>query len=233
MHRAYPHPLDSDVPDFHFGDENDFHNFPQQNAAPPACTEPSRDEVADAIARRVLAERDEAMQRISAAEHALHDVGAQRNVAIAAAEQAEHMLREVALERDEVACELEMTQVLLSDSAARGARACRRVAELEKVVAQLLAAMPEASPRVAPPAKEADDDSAFGLSRTKEAVKKAVAEAAKLPLDERRKTLKKLRLKWHPDKHDVLKELAEEVSKMINEAVDEADLGGGDEAKQA
>ena len=42
-----------------------------------------------------------------------------------------------------------------------------------------------------------------------------------LPEAERRRKLNALRLKWHPDKHDVLKEMAEEVTKMINEAVEQ------------
>ena len=79
-------------------------------------------------------------------------------------------------------------------------------------------------------APKEDEHSALGLTRTKEAVMKAVGEAAKMPVDERRKKLRQLRLKWHPDKHDVLKELAEEVTKLINQAVDEI---GGEEEQEA
>ena len=50
---------------------------------------------------------------------------------------------------------------------------------------------------------EASDDSAFGLTKTKAAIEEAVHEACKLPAEERRKKLKALRLKWHPDKHEV------------------------------
>ena len=59
------------------------------------------------------------------------------------------------------------------------------------------------------------------MANTRAAIEKAVAEAAKLPESQRSKKLNALRLKWHPDKHDVLKEMAEEVTKMINEAVEQ------------
>ena len=59
----------------------------------------------------------------------------------------------------------------------------------------------------------------FGLGHTRDAIEKAVKEAAALPAEERRKKIRALRLKWHPDKHEVLKEMAGEVSKMINECV--------------
>ena len=48
-------------------------------------------------------------------------------------------------------------------------------------------------------------------------------EAAALPQDEKNKKIKQLRLKWHPDKHEVLKEMAEEVTKIINECVEALD----------
>ena len=51
-----------------------------------------------------------------------------------------------------------------------------------------------------------------------------------LPEDERKRKLKQLKAKWHPDKHEVLKEMAEEVSKMINSFIDEC---GGEDGKPA
>ena len=45
-------------------------------------------------------------------------------------------------------------------------------------------------------------------------------DACALPEAERRKKINALRLKWHPDKHEVLGEMAEEVTKLINEAVE-------------
>ena len=68
-------------------------------------------------------------------------------------------------------------------------------------------------------------------AQTRCAIQKAVAEAAALPEAERKKKIRSLRLKWHPDKHDLLKEMASEVTKMINEEVEamEANLGGHDQ----
>ena len=51
-------------------------------------------------------------------------------------------------------------------------------------------------------------------------VRQAVRDASKLPEYERRKKLNALRLKWHPDKHEVLREMAEEVRATIGTTVD-------------
>ena len=213
LHRMYArHTVDDDIPeDIQYSNENVYHNYRHRSHVPmQACEQgPSHSEVAEALAQRILADRDQAMERMMRAEAVAQSVGDERNLAVAAATQAEHMLHQVACERDELACELDLTQDLLADAAARGERACRRVRELEACVAKLLKELPDAQAPAAP--REPEDASAFGLSRTKEAVSKAVAEAAKLPADERGKKLRQLRLKWHPDKHDVLKDLAEEV----------------------
>ena len=58
------------------------------------------------------------------------------------------------------------------------------------------------------------------LARARDAIEEAVKEASALPASERRRKLNALRLKWHPDKHAVLGEMAAEVTKMINEAVE-------------
>ena len=58
------------------------------------------------------------------------------------------------------------------------------------------------------------------LARARDAIEEAVKEASALPASERRRKLNALRLKWHPDKHEVLGEMAEEVTKLINEAVE-------------
>ncbi|MEW5316917.1 MAG: hypothetical protein WDW38_008256 [Sanguina aurantia] len=47
----------------------------------------------------------------------------------------------------------------------------------------------------------------------------AVAEAFSCSEEERKKKLRQLQLRWHPDKNPVLADLATEVSKMINEAI--------------
>ena len=67
----------------------------------------------------------------------------------------------------------------------------------------------------------------FGLAHTRSAIFAAVKEAAALPAEERNKKIRSLRAKWHPDKHDVLQDMASEVMKMINEAVDQY-LGDSD-----
>ena len=59
----------------------------------------------------------------------------------------------------------------------------------------------------------------FDFASTRSAIEAAVQEAAVLPEEERKRKIRQLRLKWHPDKHEVLKEIAEEVTKVINEAV--------------
>ena len=60
-----------------------------------------------------------------------------------------------------------------------------------------------------PPPPPKEDEGALGLMRTKEAIVKAVNEAAKLPGAERRKKIRALRLKWHPDKNPSNREQAE------------------------
>jgi len=47
-------------------------------------------------------------------------------------------------------------------------------------------------------------------------IKKAVEEAYQLPANERKKKLRDLRMRWHPDKNPMLKSLADEISKIIN-----------------
>lgn len=59
----------------------------------------------------------------------------------------------------------------------------------------------------------------FDMSQIKDSIEEAVKHCADLPLEERRSKIRALRLKWHPDKHEVLKDVAEEVTKVINEAV--------------
>ncbi len=51
-------------------------------------------------------------------------------------------------------------------------------------------------------------------------VEAAVLEATACEEGERRQRIRALQLRWHPDKNPVLRELATEVTKMINEAVE-------------
>ncbi|PNW69894.1 hypothetical protein CHLRE_17g697200v5 [Chlamydomonas reinhardtii] len=61
----------------------------------------------------------------------------------------------------------------------------------------------------------------FSLATIRTAIHGAVAEAAACGEEERRKRVRQLQLRWHPDKNPVLTEFATEVSKIINEAVAE------------
>ena len=68
---------------------------------------------------------------------------------------------------------------------------------------------------------------------------------ASLPENEQRKKIKQLRLRWHPDKNPVLGEFAAEVTKIINESVEQlkkskeetehaaADDGGAEQTRQS
>lgn len=63
-------------------------------------------------------------------------------------------------------------------------------------------------PSTPPPTEKCN---VFDLSRTKQAIEQAVRDASQLPEAQRKKKLNALRLKWHPDKHEILREIAEEV----------------------
>ncbi|GIL61014.1 hypothetical protein Vafri_15436 [Volvox africanus] len=66
----------------------------------------------------------------------------------------------------------------------------------------------------------------FSLASIRTAIQAAVAEAAKCGEEERRKRIRQLQLRWHPDKNPVLTEFATEVTKIINEAVAEMERAG-------
>ena len=57
-------------------------------------------------------------------------------------------------------------------------------------------------------------------------VRKALAEIWKLPEDKRRKALKRLYLRWHPDKNMDMQHIANEVMKFIQNEVDRLSKGG-------
>ncbi|GFR53262.1 hypothetical protein Agub_g16044 [Astrephomene gubernaculifera] len=67
----------------------------------------------------------------------------------------------------------------------------------------------------------------FSLATIRKAIQAAVAEAAQCGEEERRKRVRQLQLRWHPDKNPVLTEFATEVTKMINEAVAEMERAAG------
>lgn len=136
-------------------------------------------------------------------------------------------------ERDELSEELSAANAMLSDAMAHMVHMRSREAQLEAMLERLMAEQSagERSPAVpAPPSS--DDRGVFDLTKTKAAIEQAVRDASQLPEAQRRKKLNQLRLKWHPDKHEMLREIAEEVSKMLNQAI-EACGGETDEADAA
>eukprot|EP01043_Picozoa_sp_COSAG02_P020529 COSAG02_NODE_1016_length_15190_cov_128.667418_8_plen_393_part_00 len=64
------------------------------------------------------------------------------------------------------------------------------------------------------------DDGVFSTTNIKRSIEKAVQDMAALPEEEQRKKIKQLRLRWHPDKNPVLGEFAAEVTKIINDCVE-------------
>lgn len=56
-------------------------------------------------------------------------------------------------------------------------------------------------------------------------VKKALAEIWKLPEDKRKKAIKRLYLRWHPDKNMDMQDIANEVMKFIQNVVDRLSKG--------
>lgn len=65
----------------------------------------------------------------------------------------------------------------------------------------------------------AGESDGFAMSHITASIQEAVKEVQGLPEDERKKQVKALRLRWHPDKNPILKEFATEVSKVLNAAV--------------
>ena len=121
--------------------------------------------------------------------------------------------------RQEYEEQLHFAEMMLADASRKNNALRQRVSQLESCLVRLMATSADAEAVKVPAEPEAE--SAFGMTKTKEAIEKAVKDAASLPADERRKKLKALRLKWHPDKHEVLREMAEEVTKMINKCIEE------------
>ena len=159
----------------------------------------------------------QAFEHDSGVEHAMRE----QQMSAGALERAETIAREAISARDELEDELSIARIMLADSIQKNRALCARVAQLEhwrEVASEVIDAQAAAPP---PPPPSSETDSAFGLTRTKEAIEKAVKDAAALPEEARKRKLKQLQAKWHPDKHEVLKEMAEEVSKMINACIDE------------
>jgi len=67
--------------------------------------------------------------------------------------------------------------------------------------------------------KERKESGGFAMDNITKSIETAVAEIKGLPEEDRRKQIKALRLRWHPDKNPILTEFATEVSKVLNAAV--------------
>ena len=59
----------------------------------------------------------------------------------------------------------------------------------------------------------------FAMDNMRQSIETAVEEIKGLGEEERKKQIKALRLRWHPDKNPILTEFATEVSKILNAAV--------------
>eukprot|EP00873_Tetraselmis_striata_P046491 jgi/Tetstr1/466755/TSEL_011225.t1 len=111
----------------------------------------------------------------------------------------------------ETASDMEAMQAALTDCATYCQFLRERCTALE-------AEADELARRAPPPPPDNGSRGVFGLDATREAIQQAVKETAGLSAGERKKQIRQLQLRWHPDKNPVLRELAGEVSKLINEA---------------
>ena len=182
----------------------------QPSDGSPRC---SSEQVAEALAQRILSDRDGAMQRLRAMENALEEQKREAEIVEESLQGDAHAMRQ---EYEE---QLHFAEMMLADASRKNNALQQRVSQLESCLVRLMATSADAEGVKVPAEPEAE--SALGMTKTKEAIEKAVKEAASLPADERRKKLKALRLKWHPDKHEVLREMAEEVTKIINKCIEE------------
>ncbi|GIL90549.1 hypothetical protein Vretimale_17499 [Volvox reticuliferus] len=118
--------------------------------------------------------------------------------------------------------DVDALQATLADSAVYVRFLRKRLLELELLAARQQQQQPG-------PADKGGGGSSgvFSLASIRTAIQAAVAEAAKCSEEERRKRIRQLQLRWHPDKNPVLTEFATEVTKIINEAVAEMERAGG------
>ncbi|KAG2494179.1 hypothetical protein HYH03_007537 [Edaphochlamys debaryana] len=122
--------------------------------------------------------------------------------------------------------DLDTLQATLADSALYVRYLRKRLLELELAAArqQQRAGGKEAERGSS---GSAGAEAAFSLGSIRAAITAAVAEAAACGEEERKKRVRALQLRWHPDKNPVLTEFATEVTKIINEAVAAMEAGVG------
>jgi len=132
------------------------------------------------------------------------------------------------VERDEALADLAATyseldayRASLAESTMYVRHLKARVAELEVAQARSAAAAARAGSAGggASAGGRGDGDGVFSVAAVKAAVQAAVAEAGRCEPEERKKRIRALQLRWHPDKAGgFLTSLSGEITKMINEA---------------
>ncbi|MEW5300309.1 MAG: hypothetical protein WDW36_003248 [Sanguina aurantia] len=116
--------------------------------------------------------------------------------------------------------DLDGLQSTLTDSAVYVRYLRKKVLELEMANARMAARAHAQEQRCnAPPPQHSVQEGSTSTASIRASVFAAVAEAFSCSEEERKRKLRQLQLRWHPDKNPVLADLATEVSKMINEAV--------------
>lgn len=110
--------------------------------------------------------------------------------------------------------DLDTLQTTLADSAVFVRYLRKRVMELELEKSTAVS-------KAAAAQRNKDAEDAFSLAKVRASVKSAVQEAMAHHEEERKKRIRALQLRWHPDKNPVLRDIATEVTKIINETVAE------------
>ncbi|GLC61921.1 hypothetical protein PLESTB_001819800 [Pleodorina starrii] len=123
--------------------------------------------------------------------------------------------------------DVDALQATLADSALYVRYLRKRLLELELLAARQQQQPPPQQQQQTGSADKGGGGGVFSLASIRTAIQTAVAEAAQCGEEERRKRIRQLQLRWHPDKNPVLTEFATEVTKMINEAVAEMERAGG------
>ncbi|GAX79400.1 hypothetical protein CEUSTIGMA_g6841.t1 [Chlamydomonas eustigma] len=119
--------------------------------------------------------------------------------------------------------DMDALQATLSDSAVYVRYLRKKVLELELEQARNLARAALNQQDLGSSQSGEAESGAFNMASIKAAIHKAVHEAGTCPEDEKRRRIKQLQLRWHPDKNPVLAELATEITKLINEATAQLD----------
>ncbi|KAI8466302.1 MAG: hypothetical protein J3K34DRAFT_524672 [Monoraphidium minutum] len=213
-----------------------------QNAEQEDMLELAQEAICEMQAQQVASrDREQLLQhdvaRLSALLEAekLQAVFAQERVAGALGEErrrrerAERTHRDAVLQRDDALAELrgaysdiDAMQATLADSALYVRQLRRRLLELE-VRSESAAASAHAAAAAAA-RDQSEHSGAFSVASVRAAIQAEVRDAAACEPQERRRRVRALQLRWHPDKNPApLRELATEVTKIINHALEQAE----------